>query len=368
MLDVVIGAQYGDEGKGRITDHLCSTGKYDIAARVNGSDNAGHTVFLNGDKFAFNQIPIGAFYGMACVIARGCMVDLGSLDEEIRRVEQAIRTYNRPDNWFLYIDERCHVKTDEHHTRDAVEEQEREDPIGTTLSGNGPAYSDKYARSNQRICDVDMPPYPNVFRKAIICDTSTLDYHRCLIEGAHGIMLDIDHGTYPFVTSSACTAAAAYHSLGILPKKRGRIIGVAKPYLTRVGAGAYPTEILGEVTKSMIRERGHEYGTNTKRPRRIGWLDLPALAYVVRISGITEIALCKTDVLSCLEDVAVCVGYEGIGFGSIPARDEEYADVTPIYDYIKWNSIGIMKLIDLIEERVGVPVKIVTNRERILLR
>jgi adenylosuccinate synthase len=367
-MDIVLGAQYGDESKGRIVDHLCSTGNYDTCVRFNGSDNAGHTVMLGEDKFAFNQIPVGAVHEMKCVIARGCMVDLERLDAEIERVERAIRVYNRPDNWSLYIDSRCHVKTQAHRDRDASEEQEREKPIGTTLSGNGPAYADKYARSNQRICDIDMSAYPNVSRKGIICDTSLLGYSHCLVEGAHGVMLDIDSGTYPFVTSSACTAAAACHSLGVSPRTVGRIIGMMKPYLTRVGAGAFPTEILEETTRSIIRERGREFGTNTKRPRRIGWLDLPALAYSVRVSGIEELVLCKTDILGYLDDVAVCTEYEGLAFGLIPAKNENYEAVKPTYECIKWNELGLVRMISLIEKLVGIPVTMVTNKESVLMR
>ena len=368
-MDIIVGSQYGDCGKGRITDYLCSTGRYDVCARVNGSDNAGHTVTLGEDKFAFNQIPVGAVHGMKCVITRGCMVDLERLNAEIERVERAVRVYNRSDDWSLYIDSRCHVKTQAHRDRDIQEEKERTNPIGTTLSGNGPAYADKYARFNQRVCDIDMIRYPNVVRKAMIVDTSLLEHSRCLVEGAHGIMLDIDHGgVYPFVTSSACTAAAACHSLGVSPKMVGRIIGVMKPYLTRVGAGAFPTEILEETTASIIRERGHEYGTNTKRPRRIGWLDLPALKYAVRVSGIEELAICKTDILSYLDSVDVCTGYEGIAFGFIPPKDKEYQAVEPIYESIKWDGFGLTRLISLIEKSVGIPVAIVTNLESILLR
>ena len=369
MFDIVLGSQFGDEGKGRIVDFLCSTGEYDTCVRVNGSDNAGHTITIEGERFSFSQIPVGAVHGMACVIARGCMIDLEKLDEEILRVEALVQTYNRPA-WSLWIDSRCHVKTQEHRERDALEEQRRSSPIGTTLSGNGPAYSDKYSRANKRICDVDIKRYPNISRVAYIADTSLLDPENCLVEGAHGIMLDIDHGTYPFVTSSACTAASACHSLGISPKKIGRIIGVMKPYITRVGAGAFPTEISGSMTRDIIRERGYEYGTNTKRPRRIGWLDLPALAYVVRVSGITELTLCKTDILDYLEGVSVCTEYEGYECspGIIPALDEEYSQVIPIYEHIEVDGLTVTKILDMIEQLIRIPVTIVTNQSSILLR
>lgn len=370
-IDIVLGAQFGDEGKGRIVNYLCASGKYEVCARFNGSDNAGHTVILGGDKFAFNQVPIGAFHGMRCVIARGCMVDLERLDAEIERVEQAIQIHQCSDNWSLYIDSRCHVKTQAHCDRDIQEEKERDKPIGTTLSGNGPAYSDKHARVNQRICDIDLSIYPNISRKAMIVDASLLDYSHCLVEGAHGIMLDIDSGTYPYATSSACTPAAACHSIGVSPKSVGRVIGVAKIYVTRVGAGAFVTEIQDTKLASKIREIGGEYGVNTKRSRRIGWLDLPALAYAVRVSGIEELALCKVDILSHLENVAICTGYNNIAFGYVPAKNEEYEEVEPIYKSIKWNSSGPMRVVDLIEKFIKVPVTIISsgiNKGDIMIR
>jgi adenylosuccinate synthase len=294
-------------------------------------------------------------------------VDLDQLDTEILRVEEAIRVHDRIDTWTLHLDSRCHVKTREHRDRDAAEEAIRIHPIGTTLSGNGPAYSDKFARSNSRVCDVDIDRYRNVARKAIIHDTSTLNYDNGLVEGAHGIMLDIDHGTYPFVTSSACTAAAAYHSLGISPHSVGRIIGVMKPYVTRVGAGAFPTEISEETTRTIIRERGHEYGTNTKRPRRIGWLDLPALSYAVRVSGISELAMCKVDILDYLDDIGVCVAYEGMEpEEGIPAANSKY--VKPVYMSIRWNGMGLARLVSVIERSTGIPISIITDKESVLIR
>ena len=369
MLDIVLGAQYGDEGKGRIVDHLCSTGKYDVCARVNGSDNAGHTAMLAGEKFAFNQIPIGAFHGIRCVVARGCIVDLEALNEEIGRVEAAVRMNNLKP-WNLYIDERCHIKTQDHRMRDGEEEKKRIHPIGTTLSGNGPAYADKYARYNVRLCDIDLSLYPNIMRKVELVSTHRMNLDRCLVEGAHGVMLDIDHGTYPFVTSSACTAAAACHSLGVSPKLVDRVIGVIKPYITRVGAGAFPTEIEGTITQQLIRERGQEYGTNTKRARRVAWLDLSALEYAKNVAGITEIAICKTDIPRYIEEsILVAVGYQGVIFGRIPAQDGEYSALEPMYERIEWGedhaATGLVELIRLIRAYIHLPVTIITDQDKV---
>lgn len=366
-VDVVVGAQYGDEGKGRIVDYLCLSERYDACVRVNGSDNAGHSVVLDsGQKIAFNQIPIGAIHGMKCLIARGCVVDLRKLDEEIGKVMGIIGGNGDNGNWVLYLDGRCHVKTQLHRERDNAEEAIRINPLGTTLSGNGPAYSDKYARKSFRVCDVCLDEYRNIQRRCVVADTSMIvtQFDNVLIEGAHGIMLDIDHGTYPFCTSSGCTAASACHSLGISPHKVGRSIGVIKPYLTRIGAGAFPTEISDEEVSSEIREKGHEYGTVTGRPRRIGWLDLPALAYAARVGGLSELALCKVDMLGDFDFLPVCVEYEGISFGYIPPVDEEYGNVKPIYIHISWDHSAVVRLIDLIEDKIGLPVTFMSYGEK----
>lgn len=359
-IDIVLGAQFGDEGKGRIVGYMCASGKYDICARFNGSDNAGHTVIIDSDKkIAFRQVPVGSAYGMACIIGRGCIVDLNNLNDEIKEIEKI------SGGWVLYLDNRCHVKTQGHRRRDAEEEKSRSESIGTTLSGNGPAHADKYARRNIRVCDIDINEYPNIRRRAILADTSLfLASSKCehvLVEGAHGIMLDIDHGTYPFVTSSGCTAGAACHSLGIPPHRIGKVIGVIKPYITRVGAGAFPTEILDDELSSKIREIGREYGTNTGRPRRIGWLDLQALTYAVRVGGITEIALTKVDILNELFRVRICIGYEHTTRGHLPSKDFDYREVKPMYVDLEWGKYSRHNLMDLIERHVGVPVTMVSD-------
>jgi adenylosuccinate synthase len=365
-VDIVLGTQFGDEGKGKIVDFLCSSGEYDLCVRVNGSDNAGHTsVSDEGVKIAFRQVPVGAAHGIWCAIARGCIVNLPALEEELKVLSPRF-----PD-LLLFLDSRCHLKTEEHISRDREEESTRERPIGTTLSGNGPAYADKYARKNLRVCDVDLSSYRYIKKHVIPCDVSTLiSCHKIqkkvLVEGAHGILLDIDHGTYPFVTSSACTSGAACHSLGIGPHQVGRVIGVVKPYSTRVGAGAMPAEILDTYESSFIREIGHEYGTNTGRARRIGWLDLPELAYSVRVGGITEIALTKVDLLQDiiqrLGGIKVCSLYQKEGM-FIPARDEEGALCEPKYEVVSGIE-ALSTIISLIEEASGVPVAIVSHGHR----
>jgi adenylosuccinate synthase len=354
-IDVVFGLQFGDEGKGKIVDYLCSTGAYDVCARVNGSDNAGHSVIIDGDRLVFQQVPIGALHGMACIIARGCIVDLAKLNDEIARVHQFIDKHGLPEGWVLFLDERCHVKTQEHRDRDAAEERGRGKPIGTTLSGNGPAHADKYGRKNLRVCDTNIYEYTNIINSSVICDTShpPLDIKRkILVEGAHGIMLDIDHGTYPFVSSSGCTPAAACHSLGMSPKKLDRLIGVMKPYLTRVGAGAFPSEMHAD-SANFWREKGKEYGSVTGRPRRMGWLDLQALRYAVRISGATEIALTKVDLLD--PSVLVVSEYDREWDPKdVPARDDSLV-------MCAMKSLDVRKLVGEIEETTGLRISIISN-------
>ena len=368
-VDMVLGAQFGDEGKGRIVDFLCSTGKYTACARVNGSDNAGHTVILeSGDRIAFNQLPIGVIHGMDGVIARGCVVDLDKLDAEIADLDEFTMKNSISNNWALLLDSRCHVKTQDHRIRDAAEEEIRRNPIGTTLSGNGPAHADKYARKNERVCDQDLSPYRNIQRHAVVTDTSHwINSHLgdVLVEGAHGVMLDIDHGTYPFVSSSGCTAAYACHSLGISPSRIRRVIGVTKPYVTRVGAGAFPTK-MDQSTQDWFREVGKEYGTVTQRPRRIGWLDLPALVYAIRVAGITEIALTKVDVLDNFEgSLQVGIGYamppDSASIDTIPARDEMYAKTEVAYFPIAWSPLSIATLVRIMEDKLSVPITLLSR-------
>ncbi len=369
-VDVVLGAQWGDEGKGRIVSALCLTGKYDWCVKVNGSDNAGHTVVLpSGDEIAFQQVPIGVIYGLKGVIARGCIVSLPKLELEITRIEESARLNELCQNWIIYLDTRCHIKTEEHLIRDAQEERDRKHPIGTTLSGNGPAHADKYARRNLRVGDIDLSGYPHIMKRILPCDTSAILHASqgdILVEGAHGVMLDIDHGTYPFVSSSGCTAAYACHSMGIAPSRIRRVIGVIKPYVTRVGAGAFPTEMRSKL-QNILRKKGHEYGTVTQRPRRIGWLDIPALRYAIRISGIMELALAKLDVFDNWDgSVQICTGYSGNGGELlsdryIPSRDEDYSAVGPIYFPIAWTGNGNKHLMQLIEDRTRTPIHIISR-------
>lgn len=376
-IDIVVGSQWGDEGKGKIVDLLCP--RYDGTARFNGSDNAGHTTQGSGRRLAFNQAPIGSVYGLASFLTDGVIVDLKKLIEEmdaLKKISLGVR---------LMISSRAHIKTEEHRSRDASEEKSRgKGLIGTTLSGNGPAYADKAARKNLRAGDLAYDPPTHQMIGAMqdrgieIGDTS-YQINKMLrggldlvFEGAHGIMLDIDHGTYPFVSSSGCTAGAACQSAGISPQSVGRVIGVTKVYTTRIGTGPMPTEIEDQKLSNLIREKGHEYGTVTKRPRRVGWFDMVALKHAIRVGGITEIALTRADILSGLP-IMICMSYETDDEGwidQVPSSSAEYARAKPKMKGIdSWSMkigakslpVNLIKFAELIEVETGIPVTMIST-------
>jgi adenylosuccinate synthase len=339
---VIVGAQWGDEGKGKIVDLLAQDS--DVVCRYQGGPNAGHTIIVDGETFKLRQVPSGIISGKTCVIGAGCVVDpevlLSELDEfEARGLDPSVVVVS--GNAHLIMP--WHVAIDQASERRLGELQ-----IGTTRRGIGPAYADKASRIGIRVQDVLDPKIlrqkievalaeKNVWLERVyeaqpfeledvasryegyaqrlrryVGDTSLLvdqalrDGKEVLLEGAQATLLDLDHGTYPFVTSSSTIAANAAGGVGIGPNRIDRVIGVAKAYVTRVGAGPFPTEIEGE-DQERVRELGVEYGTVTGRERRCGWLDLVALRYAVRVNGITSLALTKLDVLSAFPEVSVCV-------------------------------------------------------------
>ena len=365
---VVTGTQWGDEGKGKVVDHLA--GAAEVVARYNGGANAGHTVYALARKFAFHLVPSGvARPGMANVICAGVAVDPDVLISEIQDAEAAFGKVK------LLLSERAHVVTPYHKLRDEIEEGRRGAgaKIGTTKRGIGPTYEDKAARTGVRVCDlldpkvlsekvsaiakrtkeeakgtgVDVPDAKAVVKALLKAakalrpfvgdsETSLWDAHEAgkeiLLEGAHGMMLDLDFGTYPFVTSSSCTAGGAAAQSGLPPSAITRSVGVVKAYTTRVGAGPFPTELGDKDGGNRLRETGSEYGTTTGRPRRCGWLDLVIVRRAVRVSGLTDIALTKLDVLAGLEPLKVCVGYklDGKVTDRVPARASDFARCKPI--------------------------------------
>lgn len=343
---VLVGAQWGDEGKGKVTDFLAE--KADVVVRYMGGNNAGHTVVVGDKTYKLHLIPSGILYpGTKCVIGNGVVIDPKVLIRELEYLKgEGIDTSN------LKISERAHLIMPYHIAQDAMEEQLKgANKIGTTKSGIGPAYADKASRIGIRIIDLlDKEEFAlrlkeNIDRKndlfqkvygaegfdyesileeylsygerlrGMVTDTSVhingfLDKgEKILFEGAQGTLLDLDLGTYPYVTSSHPIAGAACIGSGVGPNKITKVIGVAKAYTTRVGEGPFPTELLDEMGET-IRQKGHEFGTTTGRPRRCGWLDLVMLGYSKRVSGIDTIALTKLDVLDELDVVKVCTGYK----------------------------------------------------------
>ncbi len=342
---VVVGTQWGDEGKGKITDFLAESA--DVVARYQGGNNAGHTILISGHKYKLTMIPSGIFYtDKLCVIGNGMVINPKALIEEIDYVHSnGFTTTN------LKISDRAHVIMPYHLLLDYLEEQQKgNDKIGTTQKGIGPCYMDKVARNGIRIVDLmDKEEFSSKLRNIIkhknnvieqiygskgldvesildeyleyaerlrpyVTDTSVILNHaiddgkRVLFEGAQGVMLDIDQGTYPFVTSSNPTAGGVCIGSGVGPTKIQTVIGVAKAYTTRVGDGPFPTELNNHLGDS-IREKGFEYGTVTGRPRRVGWFDSVVVRHARRVSSITGLSLNSIDVLTGIETVKICTGY-----------------------------------------------------------
>ncbi len=373
-VTLVLGSQWGDEGKGKIVDILSSN--TDIVARYQGGANAGHTVVFEGKQFILHLIPSGILNPTTtCIIGNGVVVDPYALIDEIN----LLNSFNITVENRLLISNKAHLILPYHKLLDKASEEYATSSIGTTGRGIGPAYVDKFSRCGIRAIEALFPErikshiienfkekakllasvYGKPFEEKIetiledyiqtlskisnfITDTtyflnSKIDANKTiLIEGAQGTLLDIDHGTYPFVTSSNPTSGGACTGLGIPPTKISKIIGVAKAYSTRVGNGPFPTELkdnLGE----QIRQKGKEFGSTTGRPRRCGWLDLVALKYSVMINGITEIALTKIDVLSKLEEIKICTKYIVDNSTSMEFPSEAFIlnEVQPVYEKLK---------------------------------
>ncbi|CAH0227837.1 adenylosuccinate synthase [Chryseobacterium sp. Bi04] len=347
-MDIVLGLQWGDEGKGKFIDLISEN--YDITARFNGGSNAGHSIQRNGKRITLKMIPSGIFMKtVQNVIGTGTVLDPVSFKKEILNLQVFDQTLQPEKN--IIISRKAHLVLPTHKFLDIfMEESPEYTTIGTTKNGIAQAYSNKILRQNLRVGDVFssdfqtriihilerdykmltgngmvLPSFEEMskeffeavdFLKRFNCteteiylNTALNEGKSVLAEGSQASMLDIDHGTYPYVTSSSTTAAGACSGLGISPKKMGEIYGIAKAYCTRVGNGMFPTELFDELGEE-IRIKGNEFGSNTGRPRRIGWLDLPALQYAVMINGVTQLVLTKADVLSGLKSVAICTHYE----------------------------------------------------------
>lgn len=365
---VVVGSQWGDEGKGKITDFLACNA--DVVVRSQGGNNAGHTISFGGKKFALQSIPSGIFNpNIKNVMANGMVINPKAMLEELKGLEErGITKYQ------IFISNRAHIIMPYHILLDgAYESLKKDNKIGTTKKGIGPCYADKANRIGIRVADfinedsfkkclentlpiknreleslgiapLNLMDIFNEYKeyakkiKPYVCDTSILleeeieKNSKILFEGAQGCMLCLDHGTYPYVTSSSPTASSVPLNCGIAPSFINKVLGVAKAYNTRVGEGPFPTEIHNELG-NYIRERGHEYGTVTKRPRRVGWFDSVVLNHTRRVSGINYLAIMLFDVLSGLDKVKICRAYEldGKEINYIPASLDEYARCKPIY-------------------------------------
>ncbi|MBS4750379.1 adenylosuccinate synthase [Carnobacteriaceae bacterium zg-ZUI78] len=370
---VVVGTQWGDEGKGKITDFLSENAE--VIARYQGGDNAGHTIKFGGVTYKLHLIPSGIFYPeKISVIGNGVVVNPKSLVTELAYLaERNVDTKN------LRISSRAHVILPYHILLDTLQEQSKGDnKIGTTNKGIGPAYMDKAARIGIRMADLldkeifeerlrtnleeknrlfeklyqaEPLKFEDIFEeyyeygqqiKQYVCDTSVIlndaldQGKRVLFEGAQGVMLDIDQGTYPFVTSSNPVAGGVTIGSGVGPSKITKVVGVCKAYTSRVGDGPFPTELFDEIG-NRIREIGREYGTTTGRPRRIGWFDSVVMRHARRVSGITNLSLNCLDVLSGLDEVKICVAYEkanGERIEHYPASLKELSECTPVYEVL----------------------------------
>jgi adenylosuccinate synthase len=409
----VLGAQWGDEGKGKIVDLL--TPRFSFVARYQGGHNAGHTVYANGVKFILRLIPSGILHpGITCVIGNGVVVDPQALFAEIDELNRnGIDTEGR-----IIVSDKAHVILPYHRDLDLLSEARRgERKIGTTSRGIGPAYEDKIARRGIRVGDLIDPKgleenvRDNVTARNRLVQDSTMDWkpvldqllrhaermrpmirdvsvmlneatrtgRAILFEGAQGTLLDIDHGTYPYVTSSNASIGGVCTGLGIPPKAIGRVLGVAKAYATRVGEGPFPTELFGEMG-NRLRETGSEYGAVTGRPRRCGWYDAVAMRYAARVNGLDGIALTKLDVLDGLERIEVCTAYRCAGrtLTEFPSDLAQLAACEPVYESQPgWSTptrgartfddlpAAARKYIAFLEDVSGVPVAIVsTGSER----
>jgi adenylosuccinate synthase len=409
----VLGAQWGDEGKGKIVDLL--TPRFDIVARYQGGHNAGHTVYVNGTKFVLRLIPSGILHaGVTCIIGNGVVVDPQALFAEVDELaKNGIKVDGR-----LFVSDKAHLILPYHRDLDLLSEARRgERKIGTTSRGIGPAYEDKIARRGIRVGDLTDPRSleqsvrDNVSARNRLVHETTMEWESVLaqlvetgrrltpivrdvslmlseafsagksvlFEGAQGTLLDIDHGTYPYVTSSNASIGGVCTGLGVGPRAIGGVMGVVKAYTTRVGEGPLPTELNDEMGKR-LRDGGNEYGAVTGRPRRCGWYDAVAVRYGVRINGLDTLALTKLDVLDGLEEISICTAYRCGDriLKEFPSDIAQLAACTPVYETLPgWQQAtkGVRRFQDLpenakryirrLEDVTGVPAALVsTGSER----
>ena len=410
MVDVILGLQWGDEGKGKIVDYFASN--YDVIARFQGGPNAGHTLYVEDKKIVLHQIPSGVFHkGAVNLIGNGVVLDPVTL----RREADTVAQFGVDLKKNLFISERTNLILPTHRALDkAAELAKGNDKIGSTLKGIGPAYMDKTGRNALRVGDLLHKSFTTSYIKLRLKHQKLLDNYnfsedisaweeeffeaieflkglnivngeyfindhiskgkRVLAEGAQGSMLDIDFGTFPFVTSSSTISAGVCNGLGIAPQKIRDVIGVSKAYCTRVGSGPFPTELEDE-TGEKLRKTGNEFGATTGRPRRCGWMDLVALNYACMINGVTQVVMTKADVLDAFEELSICTSYKinNEETSQVPFQ-MTWNKIDPQYQSFKgWNTdITAMKnmeelpkemneYVDFINKYLGVPIRYISN-------
>jgi adenylosuccinate synthase len=419
-VDVLLGLQWGDEGKGKIVDYLAPS--YQVVARFQGGPNAGHTLKIDGKCIVLHTIPSGIFHEeLLNLIGNGVVIDPVEFDKETNELAALGLTLKNK----LFISYRAHLILPTHRLLDAASELSKgEHKIGSTLRGIGPAYMDKTGRNGLRVGDLMAADFQNRYKiirerhvgmlqsyghdlsKLVEMEKQWMDSlsklksfpivagehfieeqlaneKKILAEGAQGSMLDIDFGTYPYVTSSSTIAAGACTGLGVAPSKIGEVFGVMKAYCTRVGSGPFPTELKDE-TGELMRKQGGEFGATTGRARRCGWLDLPALNYAIQLSGVTQLIITKADVLSVFDEINVCTAYQTLSrqiFKEMNEFSYDLNEVKPVYETLPgWKNAVLLKsdvlpeslqlYVSFIERQTHVPVTMISTgagREELFL-
>ncbi len=409
-VDVLLGLQWGDEGKGKIVDVLAPG--YDVVARFQGGPNAGHTLEFDGIKHVLHQIPSGIFRDKTRnVIGNGVVLDPIVFRTEIEKLQK----FNLNVKANLFISKKATLIIPTHRLLDQAQEKAKGvDKIGSTLKGIGPSYQDKIGRQGLRVGDVLSPNFSAKLKKLVDVHLEILKGHdivfnwpelelqfleavsflkefmlidseyflnqelkagsSILAEGAQGSLLDIDFGSYPFVTSSSTVSAGACTGLGVAPSRIGEVFGIFKAYSTRVGSGPFPTELIDEDGEAM-RKEGNEFGSTTGRPRRCGWIDLPALKYSIMINGVTQLLMMKADVLSIFREIKICTHYK-LGDGSITDQvpyEQINENITPVYEVVKgWHCtlkklveadlpIELKNYVEFLEKKLEVPISLIST-------
>ncbi len=417
---IIVGAQWGDEGKGKVVDLYSA--KASLIVRFQGGNNAGHTLVVGGKKTVLHLIPSGILHpGKTCLIASGVVFDPGVFFGEVKALEEA-GALGAPAHQRIRVSERAHVILPFHRLLDQLREEHGArtgSQIGTTARGIGPAYEDKVARRGVQVIDLTRPDSLRAKLKVTLEEKNVLLEHHfkkppisldeildqalafgerlkpfiadarqmvveaqsanqpILFEGAQGTLLDIEHGTYPYVTSSSTIAGGALTGVGFGPSRSAQVIGITKAYATRVGAGPFPTEMLGdsEALAESIRKTGQEFGATTGRPRRVGWLDLVLLRYAAELNGLTALALMKSDVLAGLPEIRVCTSYrlDGRTLSCPPAHLSDLERVEPVYETLPgWGVLGaatalsglpqtFQAYVQRIEKALGIPVILIST-------